>query len=133
MHNRDATPEQRQRFIDAFENSLLQNYGAALVEFTASRLKVFPSRVDPTAKSTTVRTEIRRDDGSSVQVDYTLHQTSDGWKAWDVVIDGISYVKSFRDDVGAEIDQQGLDAVIERLQNGGKPAAISSQPGSGKS
>jgi ABC-type transporter MlaC component len=42
--------------------------------------------------------------------------TESGWKAWDIVIEGISYVKSFREDYGAAIDQQGLDAVIERLE-----------------
>jgi ABC-type transporter MlaC component len=51
-----------------------------------------------------------------------LHKTPDGWKAWDVVIEGISYVKSFREDFGAEIDQKGLDAVIDRIEKGGTPA-----------
>jgi phospholipid transport system substrate-binding protein len=126
-HNRDITPEQRERFINAFESSLVQNYGSALAEFTANRLKVFPSHVDPSAKSTTVRSEIRRDDGSTVPVDYTLHMTDGGWKAWDVVISGISYVKSFRDDFGAQIDQQGIDAVIDRMEKGGKPAGLQNQ------
>jgi phospholipid transport system substrate-binding protein len=126
-HNRDITPAQRERFINAFENSLVQNYGTALAEFTANRLKVFPSHVDPNAKSTTVRSEIRRDDGSTVPVDYTLHLTDGGWKAWDVVISGISYVKSFRDDFGAEIDQKGIDAVIDRMEKGGRPAGLQNQ------
>ena len=121
-HWRDATPEQRQRFVQAFIDSLIDNYGKAVVEFTADRLKVFPSHVEPGAKSATVRTEIRRDDGSVVPVNYALHQTDQGWKAWDVVIEGISYVKSFRDDFGAEIDQKGLDEVIQRLESGAKPA-----------
>ena len=49
-------------------------------------------------------------------VNYSLRKTEAGWKVWDVVIEGISYVKSFREDFGAEIDQKGLDAVIDRLQ-----------------
>src|SRR5215469_10494999 len=49
QHWRDATPEQRQRFITAFYHSLLNNYGAALSEFTADRLKIFPTKVDPDA------------------------------------------------------------------------------------
>ncbi len=40
QHWRNATPDQRKRFIDAFYHSLLDNYGAALVDFTADRLKV---------------------------------------------------------------------------------------------
>jgi phospholipid transport system substrate-binding protein len=42
-----------------------------------------------------------------------------------VTIEGISYVRNFRNDVGAEVDQRGLDAVIERLEreNQGRPPA----------
>jgi phospholipid transport system substrate-binding protein len=132
-HWRDATPEQRKRFVDAFENSMLNNYGNALVEFKGDRLKVLPSRGEPDSKFAEVRTTIRRDDGSDVPVNYVLHQTPDGWKAWDVVIQGISYVKSFRDDFGAQIDQQGIDAVIDRLQKGAKPNVPMSKPAGSKS
>src|SRR5262249_17561840 len=121
-HWRTASPEQRQRFIDAFYKSLLRNYGSALADFTADRLKVFPANVDPSSDRATVRTEVKRSNGTAVPVNYSLRKTADGWRAWDVVIEGISYVKSFRDDFGAEIDQKGLDAVIDRMEKGGKPA-----------
>ena len=124
---RTATPEQRQHFIDAFYHSLLSNYGSALVDFTADRLKIFPSKVDPDAKTATVRTEVKRSNGDRVSVNYYLRKTPQGWKAWDVVIDGISYVNSYREDFGAQIEQQGIDAVIKRLQAGEKPEAIGKQ------
>jgi phospholipid transport system substrate-binding protein len=115
-HWRDATPEQRKRFVNAFYQSMLQNYGEALLEFTPDRLTVLPFRGDPEADRATVRTEVRRDNGTKVPVNYTLRRTPEGWKAWDVTIEGISYIKSFRTDFGSEIDQKGLDAVIERLE-----------------
>ncbi len=123
-HWNDATPDQRQRFINAFYKSMLDNYGDALVDFTSDRLKVFPYTGDPNAQYATVRTQVRKNDGSEVAVNYSLHRTDQGWKAWDVVIEGISYVKSFRDDFGAEIDQKGIDEVIARLESGEKPTAI---------
>jgi phospholipid transport system substrate-binding protein len=119
-----ASEEQRQRFIKAFYKSLLSNYGDALVDFTADKLKVFPYAGDANAPNATVRTQVRKSDGSQVAVNYSLRRTDQGWKAWDVVIEGISYVKSFRDDFGAEIDQKGLDEVIGRLEAGDKPSAI---------
>lgn len=122
---RTATPEQKKRFIDAFYHSLLSNYGSALADFTADKLKVFPSRVDPGADHATVRTEIKRDSGDRVAVNYVLRKTPEGWKAYDVNIDGISYVKSYREDFGSQIAQQGIDAVIARLERGEKPADIS--------
>ena len=124
---RSATPDQRQRFIDAFYHSLLINYGDSLVEFTSDRLKIYPSRLEPGATTATVRTEVRRRNGDTVSVNYSLRMTPQGWKAWDVVIDGISYVKSYREDFGAQIENQGLETVIKRLESGEKPGQIAAQ------
>lgn len=122
-HWRAATPEQRQRFIDAFYQSLLRNYGSALADFTADRLVVLPFRGDLASGQAVVRTEVKRSNGQRVPVNYTLHSTPQGWKAWDVTIEGISYVRNFRNDVGAEVDQAGLDSVIKRLETEGPRAA----------
>jgi phospholipid transport system substrate-binding protein len=129
QHWRTATAEQRKRFVDAFYNSLLYTYGDAMVDFTANRLKVFPTKADAAAEKATVRTEITRSNGTKVAVNYSLRKVNGTWKAWDVVIDGISYVKSYREDYGAEVQQKGLDSVIQRLESkasaakAGKPAA----------
>jgi len=112
-----ATPEQRRRFIDAFVGSLMGDYGDAILEFTADRLKLLPFRGDPAATSATVRSLVRRDDGTEVPVNYTLRATPQGWKAWDVTIEGISYVKNFQNDFGAEINDKGLEHLIERLES----------------
>ena len=116
---RTATPEQRKRFVDAFYHSLLRNYGAALIDFTADRFVVLPYKGDPGDTTATVRTEVKRSSGDKVPVNFSLRKTPEGWKAWDVVIEGISYVKSFRTDFASEIQQKGLDDVINRLEKEG--------------
>lgn len=113
---RTATPEQRKRFVEAFYQSMLQNYGEALVDFTPDRLKILPFTGNAQDTNATVRSEVRRDNGSRVQVNYSLRKTPQGWKAYDVTIEGVSYVKSFRTDFGSEIESKGLDAVIQRLE-----------------
>ena len=127
---RTATPEQRKRFVEAFYHSLLRNYGAALVDFTGDRFIVLPYKGDPSDTTATVRTEVKRASGDKVPVNFSLHKTPEGWKAWDVVIEGISYVKSFRTDFASEIQQKGLDDVITRLEKEGRVgpngAAVSS-------
>jgi phospholipid transport system substrate-binding protein len=115
-HYRTATPEQRSRFIRSLYRSLLKTYGAAVLDFTADRMKFLPFRPDASPDTATVRSEIRRDDGTRVPVNYVMRRTPDGWKTWDVVIEGISYVRNFRKDLGLEIQQRGLDAVIARLE-----------------
>jgi phospholipid transport system substrate-binding protein len=120
---RTATPEQRKRFVDAFYHSLLRNYGAALVDFTADRFVILPYKGDPSDTMATVRTEVKRESGDKVPVNFSLRKTDGVWKAWDVVIEGISYVKSFRTDFGSEIQAKGLDEVINRLETNAKPGA----------
>src|SRR5689334_14948732 len=115
-HWRNASADQRKRFVDAFYDSLLYTYGDAMVDFTANRLKVFPTKADAAAEKATVRSEITRSNGTKVAVNYSLRKVNGAWKAWDVVIDGISYVKSYREDYGAEVAQKGLEAVIARLE-----------------
>jgi len=122
-HWTTATPDQRKRFVEAFVNALMGDYGDAILEFTADRLKFVPFRGDPAATSATVRSLVKRSDGTEVPVNYTLRATPAGWKAWDVTIEGISYVKNFRTDFGAEIEAKGLDAVIERLEAEGVATA----------
>jgi phospholipid transport system substrate-binding protein len=118
-HWRTASPAERTAFIDAFYQALLRNYGAALAEFTADRMVVLPFRGDLSTGQATIRTEVKRSDGTRVPVNYTMRATPGGWKAWDVTIEGISYVRNFRNDVGAEVDQRGLQSVIDRLKKEG--------------
>ncbi len=114
---RTATDDQRKQFIEAFYQSLLQSYGTSLLDFTEDRIKIFPYQGKLTDSVATVRSEIRRKNGNVMSVNYLLRMTDTGWKVYDVTIEGVSYVKSFRTDFGTEIDQNGLDAVIKRLQS----------------
>ena len=68
--------------------------------------------------------EIRRlDDGKSVAVDYAFRQAASGeWKAYDVIIEGISYITNYRNQVAAEIQATSLDSLIVRLETQGEKA-----------
>jgi phospholipid transport system substrate-binding protein len=90
------------------------------VDFTGDRFIVLPYKGDPGDTTATVRTEVKRSTGDKVPVNFSLRKTPEGWKAWDVVIEGISYVKSFRTDFASEIQQKGLDDVISRLEKEGR-------------
>ena len=129
-HWRTATPEQRSRFVEAFIRSMMRQYGTALLDFTADRLTILPFKGDPAATTATVRTEVKRDNGTPVPVNYSMRGTPQGWKAWDVTIEGVSYVKNFRTDFGSEIDAKGLDAVIQRLET--ENAAVGKAPAPAK-
>ena len=116
-----ASKEQRERFIDAFYDTLRNTYASGLLEFEAGTMEVLPFKgdLDATTRSAKVRTRVTLDDGKVVPVDYRLvrgKSPGSNWKVWDVLAEGISYVKSYGTDLGAEIDAKGLDAVTERLE-----------------
>jgi phospholipid transport system substrate-binding protein len=118
---RTATPEQRARFAKAFYNSIAHRYAEGLLNYTRGRVRVLPSKGDLNEKRTIVRTEVVLDDGKTLPVDYAFRKTQDGsWKAYDVIIEGISYITNYRNQVGAEIAKSGLDALITRLETQGE-------------
>lgn len=116
-HWRNSTEVQRNRFIEAFYNFLLRSYAKAVLEFDQDKVRIFPPREAPKDGRTIVRTEMKLDDGTTVPVDYSMRLKDDGWKAYDVRIEGISYVQNYRNQFNAEIAAKGIDAVIARLES----------------
>lgn len=116
-HGRSATPAQRQAFIDAFYDFLLRSYARYVLRFEKDKVKVLPpGRSQPGGDRALVLTKMALADGKQIPVDYSLRQTPDGWKAFDVRIEGVSYVQNYRNQFDAEIAQKGLDAVIARIR-----------------
>lgn len=113
---RTASPEQRQAFIDAFEHYLVNSYANGLVKYADSKVEVEPFRGKPTDERATVRTTVTPPNGKPIRVDYAMRRTDDGWKAFDVSGEGVSYVMSYRNTFANEIRQTSLDALINRLQ-----------------
>ena len=116
-HWRNADEAQRKRFIDAFYQSLLRRYADGVLEYDESKVKILPFRGDESGPRVIVKTMVRMDDGTDVPVNYGLVKRDDGWKMFDVTIEGISYVRNFRTELNAEIQSTSLDAVIERLES----------------
>jgi phospholipid transport system substrate-binding protein len=115
-HWRAANDGQKQRFINAFYESLLQRYADGVVEFDMQRVEILPYKGDPKKRTTVVRTQVRLDDGSKIPVDYTLVNREDRWRMFDVKIEGVSYVINFRKELESEIRATNLEAVIQRLE-----------------
>ena len=116
-HWRTATEEQQTRFIEAFYRALLRKYSDGILEFDPDMVTVLPYRGDATQKRTKVRSTVALEDGSKVSVDYDLVKRKSGWLVFNVVIEGVSYVRNFRAELDSEIRSSSLDAVIARLES----------------
>jgi phospholipid transport system substrate-binding protein len=114
-----TTEDQHNRFTQSLKHALTRLYGAAITDFSADRLKFLPSKNDPAATEAVVRSVVTRASGTTVPVDYRLHLVNQQWLVYDVVIEGVSYVRNYRTDLGAEIEQKGIEEVIDRLGHEG--------------
>lgn len=115
-HWRAASSQQRERFIDAFYGSLLRRYADGVLDFDLSQIEIQPFRGSLSDPRVTVRTTVTLEDGTEVPVDYAMVRRDEGWLLFDVVIEGISYVRNFRAELNSEIQAKSLDAVIQRLE-----------------
>ncbi|MDE1892882.1 MAG: ABC transporter substrate-binding protein [Pseudomonadota bacterium] len=123
QHAREATPDQRERFAKAFYNSITHRYAQGLLNYTRGRVKVLPFNGDLNDKRTVVRTQVVLDDGKLVEIDYAFRKSRAGdWKAYDVIIEGISYVTNYRNQVDAEIRKVGIEQLIKNLEVQGEKA-----------
>lgn len=120
---RGATAVQREQFAVALYQRLLRTYVVAVAEWTPDRVKILPLHSDAEALQVTVHTEVKSSDGKIVPVDYRLRQTAEGWKIFDVVVEGVSYMRNYRDDTAEEVAEKGIDATIARLNRNDTGAA----------
>jgi phospholipid transport system substrate-binding protein len=116
-HWRTANDEQRERFINAFYNSLLRKYADGLLEFDEDRIEVIEFRGDTSAKRSLVKTNVTLNDGTKVPVHYDLVNRGDRWLIFNVKVEGVSYVSNYRTELDSEIRASSLAAVIERLES----------------
>ena len=116
---RGATSQQLEAFSVAMSELLIDRYATGLLEYRSqSQLQVMPTRGKINERLTRVRTRVRLNSGKYAPVDYAFRMTDEGWKAFDVIIEGISYVTTYRNQIMPEVQQTGLDAVIARLSSG---------------
>jgi phospholipid transport system substrate-binding protein len=121
---REATPEQRKRLVDEFRSMLVRTYSNALGGYEGQEMKVLPSRVKPGETEATVRNQFTRAGGKPVPIDYQMRKTDSGWKIYDITVEGISLVLTYRSEFDQVVKQQGIDGLIKRLSQKNEPAPV---------
>ena len=112
---RAATPEQQQRLTDEFRTLLVRTYSGALNKYRDETIEYKPLRMNPGDTDVTVRTAVVKPGGTPVQIDYTMSKTPSGWKAYDVIVAGVSLVTNYRDEFNEQIRNGGIDGLIKTL------------------
>lgn len=133
QYGRSATPEQHKAFQDAFYKYLVHSYADALLKgnYSDRNVQVEPWRPGSDPSRAYVKTKVLRENAAPVEVDYVLTNKDGSWKAFDVTIEGISYVLNYRNQFGPEIQQNGLDELIKRLNTESEKNPVPQTQGGG--
>jgi phospholipid transport system substrate-binding protein len=129
VHARGASEADVQLFADAMADSLMQRYGSALLNFDGKpSFRGKSETALPGNRGVKVSTELLRQGDDPTPIDYLMRNVNGQWKIFDVVIEGISYVQTFRNQFDAPLRQKGIAEVAKELRSG----TLSTQSSNGK-
>ncbi|MCL1114620.1 MULTISPECIES: MlaC/ttg2D family ABC transporter substrate-binding protein [Shewanella] len=115
---RDTTPDQRDRFVEAFEGYLVATYAQALTEYTNQAVEFDPASDFKDEKIVEVNVQIIEKGRPPIKVQFKVRRLKDNtWKAFDLVAEGVSLLASKQSEISNLIRQQGIEAVISMLND----------------
>ncbi|MEI6333735.1 MAG: ABC transporter substrate-binding protein [Methylococcaceae bacterium] len=113
---KDATPDERERFKKEFQTLLVRTYSRAFVEFKDWSIRYLPIEMEADATKVIVKTEVLQPGLQPVAVNYRMLLSNGVWKAYDIMIEGVSLVTNYRTTFTSEVQSKGsLSAVIDSL------------------
>ena len=113
---RDATPEERAALAREFRGTLIRTYSGAFSRITPdTSIVMLPFRGDPNADDVVVRTQVKQANTQPAAVDYRLERTADGWRVYDLSVEGIWLIQNYRNQFATQIQQGGFDGLIKAL------------------
>ena len=125
---REAKPEQRKQLVAEFRNMLVRTYSNALGEYEGQTLKILPSRKPEAPDEATVRTQFIRKGAPPLPIDFQMLKKDNTWKVYDIAVEGVSLVLTYRSEFDQVVRQSGIDGLIKRLAQKNEPAPIGGTP-----
>jgi phospholipid transport system substrate-binding protein len=116
-----ASPDQQTALTNEFRTLLVRTYSGALANFKNNTIDYRPLRMQSTETDVTVKTVVNQPNGQGIPIDYSMEKAADGsWKAYDVIVAGVSLVTNYRDEFNNVVRDQGVDALVKQLQSKNK-------------
>lgn len=110
-----ATPAQQERIVAEFRGLLIRIYSNALDTYRGQTMQVMPVRMAAGATETTVRNRYLKPGAPPVPVEYAMKKTPEGWKIYDITVEGVSLVLTYRSEFEQITRVSGIDGLIKRL------------------
>jgi len=115
-HWRTLTPQQRQEFVELFTDLLERSYISRIENYKAGPQGVRYPKEDITGDQAVVHTEIMSEHDLGATVDYHLLHKDGDWKAYDIVIEGVSLVNNYRTQFNTIILKDSYAGLIKQMR-----------------
>ena len=124
-----ASDEQKETFKHEFKRMLVRTYATAFNELDDWNINFLQTRTGKKANDVMVRTKITRN-GPPVAVDYRMRDKGQGWKVYDVKIEGMSLITNYRSSFNRLIRTSGMNGLLTHLAqtNNQKIAEVTDNP-----
>jgi phospholipid transport system substrate-binding protein len=110
-----ASPAQQEALERGFRTLLVRTYTAALARTSGEgKVDIKPAKAE--GEEVVVRTVASEPGSKPVQIDYRMAKTAGGWKIYDVVVENLSLVTSYRSSFQSEIARSGIDGLIKTIE-----------------
>ena len=113
-HWTDRTAEQRDEFVRLFTDLLERVYFGKLENYSADRMVYVGETVD--GDYATVRSKIITGRKGELPIEYRLHLVGSRWAVYDVLIDGMSFVSTYRAQFNRVIQTSSYDDLVQKLR-----------------
>jgi phospholipid transport system substrate-binding protein len=110
-----ATEVQKEALVREFRTLLVRTYSTSLSQYRNQTIDVKPAKLSAADKETVVKTVVNQPGGQPIPIDYGMERTDAGWKVYDVVIDGVSLVTTYRSSFNDQIQKSGVDGLVKTL------------------
>ncbi|MEO5677266.1 MAG: ABC transporter substrate-binding protein, partial [Usitatibacter sp.] len=110
-----ASDAQKEALTKEFRTLLVRTYSASLSAYRNQTIEVKPAKMNAQDKDVVVRTAVLQPGGPPIPIDYAMEKGDSGWKVYDVVIDGVSLVTTYRGSFNDQIQKGGIDGLVKTL------------------
>ncbi len=114
---KEASDDQKKALIEQFRSLLVRTYSTSLSQFRNQTVDVKPLKLGAADTDVIVKTIIAQPGGQPIPIDYSMEKLPDGWKVFDVLIDGVSLVTNYRSSFNTEIKANGIDGLVKSLSD----------------
>jgi phospholipid transport system substrate-binding protein len=131
-HWRSASTQQRERFMEQYRELLRTVYLQALAGYKNQTIHFLPLPKVQEGGDVVVSAQVEQQGGAPpVPVQFRMHQKQGRWMIFDVIVEGVSLVATYRTSFSEEIRQHGMDGLLARLEernSKGNGPGTASQP-----